>query len=174
MSDLFHPNAVGEADIDGLEDWQLIVAACHFGPQMGDCRTLDYGYHKKKVGAFWENPCEAIFMDDVDLTGDIDEDKPAESLERYAGLNWRAWCREAVRRGIRKLGGVDEQEEKEAQLTACRDALFEIAVVCVTPERPYDEGAFPQLENAADARCLADAICILRKAIAGEKEGTHE
>ena len=94
MSDsgwIFHPNALADADISDLEDWQLLVAACHFGSKMRDCRDLNYGYELRG---------ETIFLagdHEVDLTADIDTHDTIGALERYADFDWREYAREKIR-----------------------------------------------------------------------------
>ena len=85
---MFYPNDITSQDaIDALEPWQLIVAACHFGPAMGDCRSLNYGYEKRD---------DALYCDGISLEGDIDEAGPVESLGRYAGFDWETWAKAKI------------------------------------------------------------------------------
>lgn len=72
----FKPNDIKQEDIDSLEDWQLLVAACHFGPSMGDCVDLDYSYTIEDG---------VLYCGTVSLAGDIDMDEPVKALEQYAG-----------------------------------------------------------------------------------------
>ena len=65
---------------------------------------------------------------------------------------------------------IDAIESLQARERALREALrivlVEIAALCVTPSDPYKDGAFPQLENPADRRCLALAIDTCHAALA--------
>jgi hypothetical protein len=91
----FKPNKLTDEKIDTLEDWQLLVAVCHFGPQMGDSVDLDYAYEKKGT---------SIYLDDgICLDGDIDLETPFDTLSAYAGFEWQNWAKETLRRKVGAL-----------------------------------------------------------------------
>lgn len=79
---MFKPNELKKEDIEALEPWQALVAACHWGPSMGDCVELDYGYTLED---------ETIYCHDgtgrkISLDDDIDLKDPIGALQHYAGL----------------------------------------------------------------------------------------
>lgn len=84
---IFKPNNLKERDIDELDDWQLLVAACHFGDTMGDCVSLDYGY---------ELDGDDILCDGVSLKGDIDLKDPIWALNRWADFSWRDYAKKKI------------------------------------------------------------------------------
>lgn len=91
------PNALKLADVDSLERWQLIVGACHFGPNMQDCVEGDYGYHR-------DEKSKKLFCGDMDVTEDISPDGDSmHGLVSYAGFDIREWCRERIREGVKAL-----------------------------------------------------------------------
>lgn len=79
MSEIFKPNTLKRKEIVDLENWQLLVAACHFGPQMGDCVRLNYGYRFDGKTIF----CVDDGYKDISLDGDIEISKPEEALRSY-------------------------------------------------------------------------------------------
>jgi len=89
----FKPNYLTEKDVDDLEPWQLLVAACHFGPQMGDCVQLNYGYTIDKDGI--------IFCGKISLEDDIDLKHPEYSLETYAGFKWTDWAKKMIKEAVK-------------------------------------------------------------------------
>ena len=109
MDSQFYPNELKLEDIDALEDWQLLVAVCHFGPRMGDCVEMNYGYsvEQEDPGPKSMKYC-IIFQDDISLEGDIDIDKPYEALGTYAGLEvndwWKKWAKEQLKKRLSHSG----------------------------------------------------------------------
>jgi hypothetical protein len=108
MSGGFRPNALTVEEIGALEDWQLLVAACHFGPTMTDCVELDYEYRFDGerifcVGQDWRGG-------DVDLTGDISTSDPETALRHYAALprTWQTAAAGAIRAAIERKEDGDE------------------------------------------------------------------
>ena len=87
----FRPNALEPEDIEKLEPWQLLVAACHYGPQMGDCRSLDYRY------SFYEGQ---IYCGNVKLEDDIEIKKPMAALEKYAARGWKEIAERLLRESL--------------------------------------------------------------------------
>ncbi len=86
----FKPNDLKKKDISGLADWQLLVAACHFGSTMTDCVDLDYSYTI--------DDDQTIYCGDVSLYDDIDLVDPVRALEQYADMDsWQEICREKLR-----------------------------------------------------------------------------
>jgi hypothetical protein len=84
----FKPNNLKVDDIDNLEDWQLLVAGCHFAPGMGDCVSLDYGYTKKG---------DTIYCGKVSLDGDIDIKDPESAIRSYLQKrSWRELCKQSI------------------------------------------------------------------------------
>ena len=87
----FRPNELTADDLDKLEPWQLLVAACHYGPQMGDCRSLDYRYSVHDG---------QIYCGDTSLEGDIELRKAADALEKYAARSWKDIAKRLLRESL--------------------------------------------------------------------------
>jgi len=104
----FKPNELKLEEIDSLEDWRLLVAACHFGPTMSDCVYLDYAYRYDEANA--ELFLATTGDRDISLKGDFDLDNPEESLSRHAGIDvdWRVLARQRLKETIKaKEGGAE-------------------------------------------------------------------
>lgn len=96
----WYPNAWHDAgaDIDSLEPWQLLVAACHFAPSMTDCVEYNYGYR------FQDGE---IYLDgaggkEVCLHGDIDMTQPMLALNSYLGFSWKKYARQSLEERVKK------------------------------------------------------------------------
>lgn len=76
--ELFYPNDLKPVEVDSLQDWQLLVAALHFAPTMGDCVICNFSYFYRD-GNVW--------VDDdgreTDLVNDIDLQHPFECINRH-------------------------------------------------------------------------------------------
>ncbi len=100
--EVFYPNKLTEGDLDSLESWQLLIAACHFGPTMGDCRVGNYGYKLADNG-------EIVLVggdssDDMGLKDDIDLDAPVDALMRFAVRDgWKGLAREVIKESVREV-----------------------------------------------------------------------
>ena len=107
MSEVFYPNNIRTVDIDKLEDWQLLVAACHFGPHMGDCQIGDgYGYTFDG---------EMIYCEGIPLRNDISMSDPIESLEKYSHSGgWRAIASDALHKGLREYWATEGDPDSES------------------------------------------------------------
>lgn len=83
----FNPNSLKSEEVDSLEDWQLLTAACHFGPTMSDCVELDYSYklHNGHVYLAGSKPG----LQNISLQDDFDLDHPEVALKQYAGITWQ-------------------------------------------------------------------------------------
>lgn len=90
----FKPNQLREADVDSLEDWKLLVAACHYGPNMSDCVFLDYGYSISEDGV--------ISCGKDSIAEDIDLKNPMEAIKRYVELSWQDMLRDYLKRTLRE------------------------------------------------------------------------
>ena len=99
----FKPNKLRPQDVDDLEDWQVLVAVCHYGPKMGDCIKLDYGYELKH-----EFHRDIIYCDGHSLDGDVDIEEPMEALEGYAGISWVDMAKEHLKKALVDYYGEDE------------------------------------------------------------------
>ncbi|MEA2080424.1 MAG: hypothetical protein U9P00_11315 [Pseudomonadota bacterium] len=106
----FKPNKLRPRHVDDLEDWELLVAACHYGPAMGDCIKLDYGY---KIEEDFLGDTD-IFCDGHSLVGDIDINNPMEALEGYAGFTWQSGIREHLKKILEEYW---DEEEDEREIT---------------------------------------------------------
>ena len=100
---MFKPNELKVSDVDGLLDWQILVAACHFGKTMTDCVNNDYTYTESGG---------EIFMGDISMRDDIDLSCASESLERYADIgDWREIAKKELKNKLiakNNLGGYEE------------------------------------------------------------------
>jgi hypothetical protein len=92
MAMSFEPNKLQPSYVAELSDWQLLVAACHFGPTMGDCVELNHAYDFRDDKIFCVGAGHG--ERDVDLTGDIDIADPDSALKSYAGITWQSTARE--------------------------------------------------------------------------------
>lgn len=103
----FKPNKLRPKHVDNLEDWQLLAAACHYGPKMGDCIKLDYGYKVKE-----EFSGDVLYCDEHSLDGDIDLRSPMKALEEYADFTWQSGIREHLKKILEEHWGEigDERE----------------------------------------------------------------
>lgn len=111
----FKPNKLRPVDVDDLEDWQLLVAVCHYGPKMGDCISADYGYEIKEdylEANGFDHPYEVIYCDEHSLEGDVNVNSPMESLEEYAGFNWQEWAKEHLKKILEEYWG-EKGDERE-------------------------------------------------------------
>ena len=110
----FKPNELRPEDVEDLENWQLLVAACHFGPQMGDCVQLDYNYILKDRYTWLSDTKlgmkKTIFCEDTPLNNDIDLSNPIEALETYAGFSWKEWAKERILNALKEREPEDERE----------------------------------------------------------------
>lgn len=98
-SDTFYPNSLKPEDVANLKGWQLLIAACHFGPTMGDCRSLNYGYYIKDNIIFLDSERGA----DIALTDDIDMEDPPKGLLKYAVVSpWPKFAARLIREAITK------------------------------------------------------------------------
>ncbi len=98
-SEIFRANDLMAEIPDNLEPWKVLVAACHFGPAMGDCVSLDYTYRfdGESIYCIGVGPNKT----DVCLDGDIDWNDPVQSLEQYAGVNgWLEVAKAAMHKNI--------------------------------------------------------------------------
>lgn len=101
----FRPNALTPEDLPQLEDWQLLVAACHFGPAMSDCVDLDYAYRRGVEGdilCVGSGPAGR----DLSMRDDIDLANPLDALARFAGLTWQDLARQALRARLEACHGA--------------------------------------------------------------------
>jgi hypothetical protein len=114
----FKPNELRPEDVEDLEPWQLLVAACHFGPQMGDCIQMDYGYEVRnkvrwitdeKLGKKDTIICLAG-SGEFSLEDDIEIDQPIEGLKAYAGFDWKEWAKEKILNALKEREPEDERE----------------------------------------------------------------
>ena len=96
----WRPNNMRPQDVDGLEDWELTVAACHFGPAMQDCVREDYDYRRGEDGK--------VLCGKVDVTADLTP--RMDALVQYAGFDWREWCRERIREGLKRVAEERDDE----------------------------------------------------------------
>ena len=110
----FKPNELRPEDVEDLEPWQLLVAACHFGPQMGDCVMLNYEYSLKDKLTWITNTQlgnkKTIFCEDTALDEDIDLKDPIAALESYAGFDWKEWAKEKILNALKEREPEDERE----------------------------------------------------------------
>ena len=94
---MFYPNKLKKEDIVNLSPWELLVAACHFGPKMGDCVSLNYGYEKRG---------NTIYCDDISLEDDIDLSKPMDAILHYAvDGDWTDLCKNILDNYFASEGG---------------------------------------------------------------------
>ena len=110
----FKPNKLRPEDLDRLESWQLLVAACHFGPKMGDCIQLDYSYTFKDKYRWLSDTRlgmkKTIFCEETSLEEDIDLGNPIEALESYAGFDWKEWAKERILNALKERESENERE----------------------------------------------------------------
>lgn len=69
-----------------LKPWQLLVAVCHFGPNMDDCVRLDYSYTLEDGVVY----CDGQKLDEMCV------DDPMEALTEYAEFDWKKWALERL------------------------------------------------------------------------------
>lgn len=66
----FYPNSLKIEEIEGLDDWKLLVSCIHFGPTRRDCIKLNYGYRWDRD--YYKNKWqEGIWLDDICLNDDL-------------------------------------------------------------------------------------------------------
>lgn len=79
--------------IERLKVWQLLVAVCHFGPDMADCRRLDYWYIMVNGTIYCGEPGsnKRYILDEIKVNN------PGPALEEYAGFDWKKWAKDRLK-----------------------------------------------------------------------------
>jgi hypothetical protein len=108
----FRPNKLRPIDVDDLEDWQLLVAVCHYGPKMGDCISADYEYEITTDYKDTAAEREVIYCSGHSLDGDVSIENPVAAIEEYAGFDWEEWARERLKKLLEEYWG-EKGDERE-------------------------------------------------------------
>ncbi len=86
MDNLFSPNDLTPEQIPNLEDWQLLIAAVHFAPEMNDCVEIGYKYSFDGESIHCHND-DGVKICSLQNEVDI-EDAQNIMIEKYFG-DWR-------------------------------------------------------------------------------------